>query len=157
MHLGVGQRDPGEGVAQGEAGVCPRCRVDQRSVGPLPEVGRHARCRVPAAERVDGVDQVALVVELGEGQGDADLAGHFVQPGLDLVQRRRAIQLGLAGAQQVQVRAVEDGDPHFGFSPCSHELNCSRSTGLPGSLAGGVGSTAPTSSDGVKNWSNRNF
>ena len=82
---------------------------------------------------------------------------------LDVGERGAAVTLRLANAEQVEIRTVEDGDPHRCFNPCSQELNCSMSSALrsAGSPAAGFSGDAlpppevrSPSAFCEKNWSN---
>ena len=81
-----------------------------------------------AAQRVNRVDQLALAVVLRELELDAELRRDGAQRSLDVGERRVSVQRRLARAEQIQVRAVEDGDPHVFFSPLSQALNCAMSS-----------------------------
>ena len=66
---------------------------------------------------VDPVDDLALAVRLVEANGR--VAGRLAAHRLDLGERRRAVDLRLALAEPVQVRAVEDVDRFHRLSPIS--------------------------------------
>src|SRR5688572_22022502 len=112
-----------------------RSCVDQRAIGPAPH-------------RVDRVDHRSFAVELGEVDLDAELLRDGPQPAVDVVESSGPVQVGLADAEQVEVRAVENGDPHLRLSPSSQAVNCSRSpsgaseasseVGEPGAVAPAV-------------------
>ena len=59
---------------------------------------------------VQPVDERALVVRLEEVDLEPELGGADRDPVVDLVQRLAAVDLGLARAEQVEVRALEDED-----------------------------------------------
>src|SRR5258705_7376774 len=88
------------------------------------------------------LDEASLDIVLCAGDLDAELAPGVDEVRLDVAQGHRPVESGLAESEQVEVRSVQDGDPHFGLSPCNHELNCSMSSALrsAGSLA--LGSVA---------------
>ena len=56
------------------------------------------------------VDDLALVVGLAEFDREAEALRGLAAQLLDVVERRMAVVLGLARAERVQVRAVEDVD-----------------------------------------------
>ena len=66
---------------------------------------------------VQPVDERALVVRLEEGNLETELGGLGRDPRVDLVERFVAIDLGLAGAEEVQVRTLEDEDARHRDSP----------------------------------------
>ena len=82
-------------IAQGDARVGQATGVDDRDV----EVAR-----------VQSIDEGALVVRLEEVDGQAQLPGPCRDPGMDLVERLVAVDLGLAGPHEVEVRTLEDED-----------------------------------------------
>src|SRR5262249_20904224 len=59
---------------------------------------------------VDAVDQRALVIRLEEHDLDVQLDRTMADPGVDVLEGVATVDLGLARAEQVQVRAVEDED-----------------------------------------------
>ena len=59
---------------------------------------------------VDGLDELVLGVALDEAQAMTGSLGLGRQPGMDVSQGLGPIVFGLAGAEQVQVGAVEDED-----------------------------------------------
>ncbi|MNP44513.1 hypothetical protein D3C76_1383780 [compost metagenome] len=61
-----------------------------------------------AARGMDAVDQFVLRVALQVLQVMAGLAGAALQVLVDLVEGDRAVDAGLAGSQQVQVRTVQN-------------------------------------------------
>ena len=80
-----------------------------------------------AAHRVNAVDELAFAVVLRELELDAELTGHHAKPLLDVRERVAAVDLRLARAEQIEVRPVEHGDPHYFLSWSSHVLNSSIS------------------------------
>src|SRR5262249_40895056 len=84
------------------------------------------------AERLNRVDQLPFTVVLGELQLDPDLLRHRAQRAFDVVERLASVQRRLTGPEQIQIRAVDDGDLHDFVSALSHALNCSMSCGSPG-------------------------
>src|SRR4029434_1280549 len=65
-----------------------------------------------ALGRLQPVDQLALVTRLAAVDGAAAAAGVLADPAGDIVERDLAVDAGLAGAEQVQIRAVQDEDLH---------------------------------------------
>jgi hypothetical protein len=61
-----------------------------------------------AARLLDPVDQLALMVGLAKLQPEAQLAGAPSAGFLDIRQAGAAVDLRLAGAEQVQIGSVED-------------------------------------------------
>ena len=91
-----GQRHAGQCVADGDRGVGEGGRVDQdegRAVG---------------AGRLDAVDQGMLGIGLEAVQLVAGGLGLCRQRPVDVRQRRMAIDLRLAGAEQIEVGAMQD-------------------------------------------------
>ena len=85
----------------------------------------------PAARRarfVDPVDQLALVVALPEVELEAEFAGEPAAIRLDVGERVAAVDFGLALAEQVEVRPVENDDfRHGGWLPArSPRLSAKR-------------------------------
>ena len=69
-------------------------------------VDHNARAR--ADRLVDPVDQDPLGIGLPELEREAELPGPLATHRLDLGKRRGAVNMGLAGAEQVQIGAVQD-------------------------------------------------
>ena len=88
-------RDPEQRVAQRDAGVGQPAGIDDRDVEVAP---------------VQPIDERALVVRLEEVDVEPELRGPRRDPGVDLVERFVAVDLGLARADEVEVRALEDED-----------------------------------------------
>ena len=65
-----------------------------------------------SARGLDQVDQLALVVGLVERQLRAGESGELLAGRLDGVERGRAVDVRLADAEHVQIRAIEDHDAH---------------------------------------------
>jgi hypothetical protein len=87
--------DPNESVTEGHARVGEAARIDQ---GP----GEVAA--------VQPVDEDAFMIRLAEVDFDPELGGSAPDPVVDLVERLGTIDLGLAGADEIEVGAVEDQD-----------------------------------------------
>ena len=99
MHLNERHTDGEQGVADREARVRERGGVDDRPVG-------------SPTQSLDRFDQLALVIGLRPAALDAEGARPLARGGLDLSQRGAPVQVRLALPQQIQVRAVQDGDVH---------------------------------------------
>lgn len=63
------------------------------------------------AGRADAIEEGALVIRLERGDRRAELAPPLRQPLVDAVQRLFAVDLGLAGPEQLQVRPRKDENP----------------------------------------------
>ena len=92
------------------------CRVDQRAL-----------CIVDVL--VQEVDQHAFVVGLDRLDLHAELGRQRRHLRVDLRQRGVAVDVRLAAAEQVQVRAVQDKELH-GISPWHHSLETRSSSDL---------------------------
>src|SRR5207249_7204411 len=117
VYLDHRERGVRHGVAQHDRGVREPARIDDRT------------SRV--AVLLEEVDQCALVVRL---------EGHEIAPGLtrdlatarlDLLQRRPAVHLRIACAEQVQVRTIYEEELH---AACSTIRAAARSAGSPTSV-----------------------
>ena len=69
------------------------------------------------------LDDFAFSIELRELHLCPELGADVTQVLLDLRKCRGTVELGLAHSQEIQVRAVDDGDLHESASPSSHSLN----------------------------------
>ena len=99
VHLDGGARgDALQGVVQGDAGVGVGAEVDDESLG------------AAVGERVDAVDERALVVGLEEADRHAELPGLGADESLKVLERGRAVDLRLALAEPVEIGTVKDGD-----------------------------------------------
>ena len=96
MDLDERPADGEQRIAQRHRGVGQPARVDDRPF----EVAL-----------VQAVDEHALVIRLEEDHLQAEVQCAARDVHMDLVERLRAIDLRLARAEQVQVRALEDEDP----------------------------------------------
>src|SRR5512143_3252570 len=67
------------------------------------------------------------MIALSEMQIDPELTPHLTQSIFDLRESGGSVDVRLAGAEQVQVGAVQNGDLHFFLSPSSHAVNHSMS------------------------------
>jgi hypothetical protein len=99
VHLDHRQLARDQRVAQRHTRVCQPAGVDDDRA-------------VRAARRLDAVDQLALVVGLERLHGRAALGRQLAQARVDLGQGGAAVDLRLALAEQVQIRAVQDQDLH---------------------------------------------
>jgi hypothetical protein len=95
VHLGDGEPDAGQGVAQHHRGVREPARVDHDAGAVL-------------AGGVDGIQQHALVVALHGTDLEAAAGRGIRRHPLDVGERRRPVQGRLPGAQEVQVGAVDE-------------------------------------------------
>ena len=100
MNLHRGQRHGPERVGDRQRSVGIGARVDDD----------RARAR---AHLLDARDDLALDVRLEALDGEAALLCALRQGPIDLVEGRGAVDLGLTGAEEVQVRPVDDGNVLF--------------------------------------------
>ena len=84
-------------VHQGDRGGGVAGRIDHDALG-------------AAAAFLHPGDQLALAVGLAEVDGEAEAVGGFGAQLLDVVERGAAVEMRLAQAEHVHVRAVQDGD-----------------------------------------------
>src|SRR5205085_4753458 len=128
-----GHRDAGEGIPNGETRVTVGPRVHDRAVA-------------AAAESMNVFDELPLAVALHELERGAELTRYTLKPSLDVVQCFRSVDRWLTYPEQIEVRTVDDGDPHVFFNPSSHALNCWMSSLCPAVASGdGSASAAATS------------
>ena len=107
------ERDPhGEQrIPDREAGVGVRPAIQDQSLG-------------AAGKLLDGVDERALVIGLGEGNPDFEARRFFPNHPFDVSQRPVSVDRRFSLAQKIEVRTVENGDPKGQrLSPLSHSLN----------------------------------
>ena len=97
-HLGERQRHSGERVAE-----------HHRGVGESPGVELDGRAVVPRG--VDRVDQHPFVIALHCTHLEAELGRRRTGDPFHVCERRGAEHLGLAGAEEIQVRPVDEEDP----------------------------------------------
>ena len=69
---------------------------------------------------LDAVDQLALGVRLDDLDLDAELAGEGAQTVVDLIERERAVDVGLAATEEIQVGAVQDEHGLAARAPILH-------------------------------------
>ena len=112
VHLNERQGDPGQRVAQRQTRMCPRAGVHERGIDPIPQGWRDAGSAWPPAERVNGVEAIPFVIELGTHQLHPELTRHDRQARFDLGKRRIAVDLWLSCAEQVEVGTIEHGNAH---------------------------------------------
>src|SRR5439155_21030399 len=74
---------------------------------------------------VQSIDQGAFVVRLEEVDLEPELAGSSRDFGMDVIERVAAVDLRLARAEEVQVRALEDED-------VDHDAAASAAVTTPG-------------------------
>jgi hypothetical protein len=130
-------------------------RVDEDRIGPLPRF-------------VDGIDQFPFVIRLQEAQRGALVGGVFRKEGFDIGQRVPAVDLRLAGTEQIEIWAVQDEDAahyrviHTVVRPACQErstiskqsfygsMSCPRIDLTAGSGTSSVTNTSPTSRKSTK-------
>src|SRR5439155_14872629 len=93
------QSDAGERVVQRQARVRVRASVHERAVD-------------ATAHGVYQLDQLAFAVALRELDLDAQLTRHLSQSPLDVLECFVAVELRLARTEQIEIRAIQDGDSH---------------------------------------------
>src|SRR6185437_7596733 len=140
-----------------------RQRVTNRDRGVSVGAGVDHDAVDPPAQSVNGVDELSLAVVLREFEHGSDAGSDRAQRTLDVVQRFMAIQLWFARPEQVQIRAIQDGDPHvFFLSPSSQALNCAMSS-VESDAGAGAGAAPPGFADAAgfdssaKNCENEKF
>ena len=100
--FGVGEMHLHHRQANGRNGITQR----DRGVGIPAGIDNHSACPTPGV--VQSVNQRALVIRLQTAHLDPQLFSFVFQSRVNLRQRHRAVDLRLARAEQVQVRAVEN-------------------------------------------------
>lgn len=95
MYFNKWDRDPGQRIANCDAGVRICRRVDDDEV----------RAVLPG--RLYAVNQRAFVIALPRCQRDAHFACKQLKVLIDLLQREAAVDMRFSGAEQVQVRAMQ--------------------------------------------------
>src|SRR2546421_10463150 len=68
--------------------------------------------------------QFAFAVALNELERRAELTRDVLQATLHITQSIRSVDGWLAYAEEIEVRTVDDREPHVFFNPSSHALNC---------------------------------
>ena len=104
MHFDSGQVGRRDGIAQRIAIVRERARIDQDSV---------ERCQTGGMQFIY---EHALVIRLHDAQFGIGLRCTRLEPRVDVVECFAPIDLGLAHAEQIQIRAVQYQDFHAVFS-----------------------------------------
>jgi len=84
----------------------------------------HHRTLDAAAQRMNVLHQLPFAVPLNELERSTELARDVMQPTFDFSQSFRSIDRRLAHAEQVEIRTIDDRDPHDFFKPSSQALNC---------------------------------
>src|SRR6185437_12811401 len=97
MHFDERHRYGGECIAQRDARMRVRARVDKRSVG-------------DAAQLLDSGHQIAFTVGLKKIQCRANLTAYSRETVLDLGKRLAPVDTGLANTEHIEIRAVDDRD-----------------------------------------------
>src|SRR4051812_27813660 len=84
------------------------------------------------------IDERAFVVRLKAGDRHAELFGELEQARVDLGQRHLAVDVGLARAEQIQVRTMDDGDAplHMSSLAIAPEATRMRKRALPATASG---------------------
>ena len=122
MHLHHRPADGRQRVPQGDAGVGERGGVDQDPMGPVGTL-------------LDPIDERPLVVGLEAGEfhrGARESGGLGGQAAVDLLERGAPVDLRLAAAEEVQVRAVEHEDAdRLRHRPSSPATGGRRAGGRP--------------------------
>ena len=98
MHLHERQRDPGQGIAQGHAGVGQAPRIDDDPGEPF------------GSGRLYAVDQFTLVIALEGLDRRTACTGGSREPGNHIGERFAPINGGLAGTEKIEVGSVEHQD-----------------------------------------------
>ena len=115
-------RDRRNGVADRDRGVRVAAGIEHHAGGFL------------GAGLVDPVDQLALMVRLPEFERERVALCRLATQALEVGQRRAPIGLRLAGAEQIEIRAVEDVDGLRHGPPArwvSRFIGTSRAKGKP--------------------------
>lgn len=96
-----GEANGGHGIAQGDGGVRISARVEEDAGGPSPRV-------------VQGVDQGAFAIGLVGADFDAEFAARFDEAGVDVREGEAPVDFRFAGAEDVEVGAVEEEEGGHG-------------------------------------------
>jgi len=111
MDFHEGHPDREQGITDRQARVGVGAAVQDESLG-------------AAGELLNGVDQRALMIGLGEGDPDLETRCFLSNQSLDIRQRPMSVNRGFALAKQIEIRTVQNGDPKGQrFKPFSHSLN----------------------------------
>src|SRR6266542_303266 len=86
-----------------------------------------------SAERVNRIDKLSFAVVLLKGERHTELTRDVLEILLDVGERFLPVEVGLANPEQIEVRAIQDGDFHSLVSPSSHarKLATSSSDSFP--------------------------
>src|SRR5690606_2575731 len=106
VDLGEREQHPGERVAEGYRGVSESSRVDHDALAIL-------------ASRVNRIDQDAFVIALHAAHLEACFGSRFCSDPFDVCQRMSAVYLRFSGAEQVEVRAVDEQDAAWRLHDCT--------------------------------------
>ena len=106
-------------VAEGDAGVCVRPRIDHDTVG-------------NPAPRVQLVDERPFTIRLKSPHLSAEVGRHCTAPRDDLVEGHGAVDRRFTGAEQIEIGTVQYADDHKFPNPLSHWENWARSLPAPG-------------------------
>ena len=146
VHFHERQSDTGERITDGET---------RMTVGP----SIHHGTLDASAQRMNVLHELPLAVSLNELERCAKLARDVVKSPFDVGECLGSINGRLAYAEEIEVRTIDDRDPHVFFNPSSQALNCWMSSLSPAlSSVVGAASDAATSCCACceKNWSKEN-
>src|SRR6266566_6018618 len=110
-------------IANGEARVAVRSRIHQRPVRTTPQ-------------SVHCVDDLSFSIMLRERELNAKLFGDVQETRLDVAKSFGPVEIRLARAEQIEVGAIDYGDPHSPVSPSSQARNFATSS--PDSCVAGM-------------------
>ena len=99
MHFDGGQIDRGDGVTQRVGIVRIGCGIDNYSLR-------------PSAVFLEEINERAFAVCLERAHAEAEPLHLGADLGVQLGERRRAVNLGLARAEQIQIRPVQNQNSH---------------------------------------------
>jgi hypothetical protein len=97
VDLDGGDGDRGNGIAERHAGVGQAPGIDDKTDG-------------RAVGLLDAIDEKSLMVGLKSLYGDSQLGAMGFEVVVDLAQGVLAIDVGFAGAKEVQIRAMDNHD-----------------------------------------------
>src|SRR3989304_1381266 len=76
----------------------------------------------PPPEPLPQLREAAFLVGLLPVQLGAQLPGPLADRAFEVAERRRPVDLGFPGAQQIEIGSVEDGEAHYDLRPLSQRL-----------------------------------
>src|SRR5712672_901650 len=115
MDFDEGNLHAGKSIANRETRVAVCAGVHQRAIG-------------ATTQRVNRFDDFPFSVVLRERELDSKLPGDLQEPRLDVGESLGPVKLRLARAEQIEVRAIDDGDSHSPVSPSSQARNFATSS-----------------------------